>query len=72
MKNNKYKFYKENKSDKTYWVFEENVGNCLFSFDRKRIYNLYTDYPHKLTPQERQIFDKENKEIADWVIDRYE
>jgi hypothetical protein len=31
-----------------------------FSFDKKTIYNMFEDYPEKLSIEERQIFDTEN------------
>lgn len=32
----------------------------MFSFDKVKIFNLFEDYPHNLTPEEKEIFDKEN------------
>lgn len=54
-------FYKKNKTDKIWWTKEiHTIGEFLFSFDKKKIYNLYADYPENLTPEEKEIFDKEN------------
>jgi hypothetical protein len=36
------------------------VGEWLFSFDKKKIYNMFRDYPQELTNEEKDIFDKEN------------
>lgn len=36
-----------------------------FSFDKKKVFNLYTDYPEKLTPEQRKIFKKENRYLAE-------
>ena len=36
------------------------VGKHLFTFDKKKIYNLFKDYPQSLTKEEKEIFDKEN------------
>lgn len=56
-----YDFYKENDTDRIWWVDTvDNIGLYLFSFDRKRIYNLFSDYPHKLSAEEKRIFDEEN------------
>ena len=54
-------FYKENPNDKVWWtgIFGK-VGVILFSFDKKKIYNLFQDYPQNLTKEEKEIFDKEN------------
>ena len=56
-----YIFYKERPSDKIYWVDNIDViGERLFSFDKKKIFNLFADYPHNLTAEQKDIFDKEN------------
>ena len=56
-----YDFYKENDTDRIWWVDAvDNIGLYLFSFDRKKIYNLFSDYPHKLSAEEKRIFDEEN------------
>ena len=65
------KFYKNNPSDVIWWVDNpETVGEWLFSFDRKTIFNMFADYPHKLTPEQKAIFDKENPRWADFFSDR--
>lgn len=56
-----YDFYKENYTDRIWWVDTvDRIGLYLFSFDRKKIYNLFSDYPHKLSAEEKRIFDEEN------------
>lgn len=73
-------FYKEEKNN-TIWRVEEytinNEGNMeiekgklLFSFDKIKVFNLWTDYPQNLTPEEKQIFDKENPYWANFFKDR--
>ena len=57
-------FYKNNPSDKIWWVDDtEYIGRFLFSFDKKKIYNLFEDY-RRLPSEEKKIFDKENPEWA--------
>lgn len=35
-----------------------------FSFDKKKVYSLFTDYPDKLTPEERKIFEEDCPGLA--------
>lgn len=64
-------FYKKNESD-VIWLADdpENVGEFKFSFDKKKIFFLYKDYPHALTPAQKATFDHENPEWADYFKDR--
>ena len=40
--NNEYEFYKKNSTDLIWWVDNpKNIGEHLFSFDKKKIYNLF-------------------------------
>lgn len=48
----------------------DRVGERLFTFDGKTIFNLFRDYPHKLTAKQKQIFDAENPYWADFFKDR--
>ena len=64
-------FYKEKKGDKVWWVDDPDVvGPLEISFDRKKIDNLFVDYPHNLSAEERAIFDSENPYWADFFKDR--
>ncbi len=68
----KYEFYKENENDLVYWVDNYDViGEHLFSFDKKKIYNLFADYPHKLSQSEVEIFNRENPYWRDFFADRF-
>lgn len=42
------------------WVESEDLGKHYFTFDGEKIYNLFEDYPHNLTADEIELFDKEN------------
>lgn len=65
------KFYKNNPSDRIWWVDNSGkIGEWEFSFDKKEIFNMFSDYPHKLTPEQKAIFDKENPYWADFFKDR--
>lgn len=48
----------------------DRVGLWIFSFNKKKEYNLFEDYPHNLTEEEREIFDKENPEWKEFFSDR--
>jgi len=52
---------KEKETSKIYWLTssEGMVGEHLFSFDLKKVYNLFSDYPHNLSKEEKEIFDEE-------------
>jgi len=64
-------FYKNEPTDTIFWVDNpETKGEFLFTFDKKKIYNLFADYPHNLTPQEKAIFDKENPYWVEFFKDR--
>ena len=63
-------FYKRDPDDRVFWIDSPHVGEFLFSFDQKKVFNLFRDYPHKLTPEEKKIFDEENPEWADFFRDR--
>lgn len=64
-------FYKQNESDLIWWVDDlESVGEFLFSFDKKKIYNMFADYPHNLSKEEKEIFDNENSYWKDYFKDR--
>ena len=56
-----YTFYKRKKTDTIWWVEIDNmIGSMLFTFDKKKIYSLWQDYPQNLSPEEKRIFDEEN------------
>ena len=64
-------FYKNNETDKVMWLDDfESVGEFVFSFDGIKTYNMFHDYPYKLTTEEVRIFDKENPEWAEYFKDR--
>ena len=65
------KFYKNNPGDSIWWVDTfDKVGEWLFSFDQKIIFNMFEDYPHNLTPEQVKVFDEENPYWADFFSDR--
>lgn len=66
-----YNFYKESPKDVIWWVDNpDQKGAWLFSFDKKNVFNMFQDYPAKLTKEQKEIFDKENPYWADFFKDR--
>lgn len=53
-------FYKNDEKDQI-WMVETlgSKGEFLFSFDKKSIFNFFTDYPDKLSCEQIEIFKKE-------------
>lgn len=66
------KWFKNYSDDKIWWLdnSKESKGEFIFSFDKKTEFNMFQDYPHKLTPEQKQIFDEENPFWADFFSDR--
>jgi hypothetical protein len=65
------KLFKNNPTDKIWWVdTSDRDGVWEFTFDKKEVFNMFADYPHKLTPEQKAIFDKENPFWADFFKDR--
>ena len=46
-------FYKDSEESEVWWIYRIGViGEFLFSFDKKKIYTLFLDYPHNMTEEE--------------------
>ena len=66
-----YDFYKNKETDIIFWIDNpKEKGERLFTFDKKKIFNLFADYPHNLTEKEKSIFDKENPYWMNFFSDR--
>lgn len=64
-------WYKQEETDIIWWQdTPDRVGEFLFSFDKKKTYNLFADYPHNLSKEEKEIFDKENPYWTEFFSDR--
>lgn len=64
-------YYKQKETDIIWWVEDsETIGERLFTFDKEKIFNLFRDYPHALTSEQKEIFDKENPYWANYFKDR--
>ena len=56
-----FNWIKNKPNDMIWWVDNPDVkGQMLFSFDKKKVFNLFADYPHKLSKRQKEKFDKEN------------
>lgn len=66
------KWYKNEPTDKIWWLdnTDEKVGEWIFSFDKKTTFNMFADYPHKLTAEQKEIFDRENPYWKEFFADR--
>lgn len=65
------KWYKNNNAYKIWWEeTPDQVGLWLFSFDKKTTFNMFEDYPHNLTKEQKEIFDEENPEWKEFFQDR--
>ena len=66
------KLYKNDPDDIIWWVDTslKGVGEWVFSFDKKTFFNMFEDYPWKLTPEQKVTFDEENSFWKDFFSDR--
>lgn len=61
MSNNPRKLFKHNPSDAIWWIdTTDKDGGFDFTFDKEIFYNMFLDYPHNLTSEQKEIFDREN------------
>ena len=72
-----YTSYREHRGDKVWWVNktvdgERPLGEHIFTFDKKKLFNLFRDYPDKLYVDEWLLFNEENPFWADFFEDRNE
>ena len=52
-------FYRNKRGDKIWRVDRvDEIGGIEVSFDKKKIYNLWTDYPSKFSAEEIEIIKK--------------
>lgn len=66
------KYFKNDPNDVIWWLDngEEVKGEFIFTFDQKTHFNMFADYPHKLTAEQKRIFDEENPFWKDFFSDR--
>lgn len=62
----------QNDADQIWWVDNmDRVGLHLFSFDKKKIYNLFTDYPYAMTEEKIAVFNRENPFWSEFFQNRF-
>lgn len=53
------------------WIYEpREIGEMLFTFDGKQIFNLFQDYPDNLTMEQKEMFDAANPFWVDFFKSR--
>ena len=65
-------WFKRNPSDTVWWQDNGRIGVMIFSFDRIIEYNLFQDYPWKLSAEQKAVFDRENPFWANFFASRSE
>lgn len=67
-----FRWYKNNPDDNIWWkdTSEKCIGEWVFSFDKKTEFNMFRDYPHALTSEQKKIFDEENPYWKNFFMDR--
>lgn len=65
-------WYKNSPTDAIWWLNNnaDTKGEWVFSFDKKTRFNMFSDYPEKLTAEQKAIFDRENPYWAEFFNDR--
>nr|DAQ06217.1 MAG TPA: hypothetical protein [Caudoviricetes sp.] len=66
------KLFKNNPTDKIWWLdnADDAKGEWVFTFDKKEFFNMFQDYPHNLSPEQKRIFDRENPYWAEYFSAR--
>ena len=68
---NDFDLYKNEDTDQIMWVDNpDRIGEWVFTFDGEEFFNMFRDYPDKLTPEQKEIFDRENPYWANFFKNR--
>ena len=63
---------KREEKDKIWWLDNPcRVGEWIFSFDKQHSYNMFQDYPWKLSAEQKKLFDAENPYWANFFKSRH-
>lgn len=64
------RWYKNKKTDLIWWRENNKLGLWEFSFDKYKVFNMFRDYSHELSGEEKEIFDRENPYWKNFFKDR--
>lgn len=66
------KWMRDDEKSRIWWLdnADEKIGVFIFSFDKKTSYNLFSDYPYKLSEKQLKIFEEDEPFWADFFSDR--
>ena len=66
------KWMKNNTEDIIWWLGNgaDTKGEWVFSFDKKRRFNMFADYPWKLTSEQKEVLGRENPYRRDFFSSR--
>ena len=54
-------WYRNKVTDKIWWKsLSDHIFIWIFIFDKVKEFNMFADYPHNLTKEQKEIFDREN------------
>ena len=60
-------FYKHKESDTIFWTTDDDeLESIYFTFDKKKLFNPFRDYPYNLTKEQVEIFEKENPDYTEY------
>lgn len=63
--------YRKNPDDKTLWLDNSGtIGEFVFTFDKVIFFNLFQDFPDRLSPKEYVTFCMENLYWKNYFLDR--
>ena len=61
----------DNKELKFSWLPKsDKIGERLFTFDGEQTFNLFRDYPHALTLEQKRLLDETNPYWVEFFKDR--
>lgn len=65
-------YYHKHEDDICWWKDSRKMYGPIVSFDQVHDLYLFRDYPHEFTPEQKEIFDRENPFWKDFFSGRCE